>query len=189
VFASRHGAYAGPQQAWEAQQQRGARGWRTMPTFAPGWNCVPRCFTMMLPGMTRCPPYIFTPRCLGSGCPPRLVDEPPDFFDALRARRAHDRIKNSLHFFSVCHQLKAGSAHACAKTSRQKAVCIAPARPSTSPVGARHHSGGAAETTHELRFKQPLPTLRQRLSQSAPALLQACVAALQGQQLLCSRAQ
>ncbi len=104
-------------------------------------------------------------------------------------QRANSRVTNSLQLPFVHLQLKAGSTHACAKTSRQKAARTAPARPSTSPVGAQHRSGGAAATTHELRFKQPLPTLRQRLSQSAPALLQASVAALQGRQLLCSRAQ
>lgn len=55
-----------------------------MPTLGPGWNSVPRCRTMMLPGQQRCPPYSLTPRYLGSESLVFCV-EPPCFLDAQRS--------------------------------------------------------------------------------------------------------
>ena len=37
-----------------------------IPTFLPGWNLVPLCLTMMLPGTTNSPPNFFTPSLLDS---------------------------------------------------------------------------------------------------------------------------
>ena len=55
-----------------------------MPTLAPGWNSVPRCRMMMLPGMHFCPPNSFTPRYLGCESLVFCVD-PPCFLDAKRS--------------------------------------------------------------------------------------------------------
>lgn len=55
-----------------------------MPTLAPGWNSVPRCRMMMLPGMHSCPPNSFTPRYLGLESLVFCV-EPPCFLDAKRS--------------------------------------------------------------------------------------------------------
>lgn len=57
---------------------------RTMPTPEPGWNSVPRCRMMMLPGMQRCPPNSLTPRYLGLESLVFCVD-PPCFLDAKRS--------------------------------------------------------------------------------------------------------
>src|SRR5438477_5243428 len=67
-----------------------------MPTRSPGWNLVPRCRTMMLPGMTIWPPNFLTPSRRPALSRP-LRDEPPAFLCAiccsclaLRAGRASD---------------------------------------------------------------------------------------------------
>lgn len=52
-----------------------------MPTFTPGWNSVPLCRTMMLPGAQRWPPYILMPRYFGFESLLFWV-EPPCFLDA-----------------------------------------------------------------------------------------------------------
>jgi hypothetical protein len=52
-----------------------------MPTKSPGCNRVPRCRTMMFPGITFCPPYFLTPGFLGFESRPFCV-EPPAFFVA-----------------------------------------------------------------------------------------------------------
>ena len=57
---------------------------RTMPTFAPGWNSVPLCLTMMLPGEHTCPRNSFMPSSFGRD-PPLFWVDPPCFFDALPA--------------------------------------------------------------------------------------------------------
>src|SRR5712671_2335238 len=61
-----------------------------MPTRSPGWNFVPRCRTMMLPGMTISPPNFLTPSRRPALSRP-LRDEPPAFLCAilnlLRLRR------------------------------------------------------------------------------------------------------
>lgn len=70
------------------QQQQTAAARRaqqlTMPTLGPGWNSVPRCRTMMLPGLHRCPPNSLTPRYLGSESLVFCV-EPPCFLEAQRS--------------------------------------------------------------------------------------------------------
>src|SRR5205809_5524592 len=53
-----------------------------MPTRSPGWNFVPRCRTMMLPGMTISPPNFLTPR-RRPGLSRPLRDEPPAFLCAI----------------------------------------------------------------------------------------------------------
>src|ERR1700704_5070672 len=61
-----------------------------MPTRSPGWNLVPRCRTMMLPGMTISPPYFLTPSRRPALSRP-FREEPPAFLCAilslLRLRR------------------------------------------------------------------------------------------------------
>src|SRR2546430_11117582 len=53
-----------------------------MPTRSPGWNLVPRCRTMMLPGSTISPPNFLTPSRLPALSRP-LRDEPPAFLCAI----------------------------------------------------------------------------------------------------------
>ena len=53
-----------------------------MDTFFPGWNFVPLCRTMILPGETISPPNFFTPSLLDSESRPFLV-EPPPFLCAI----------------------------------------------------------------------------------------------------------
>src|SRR5258708_8665212 len=53
-----------------------------MPTRSPGWNLVPRCRTMMLPGMTISPPYFLTPSRRPALSRP-LREEPPAFLCAI----------------------------------------------------------------------------------------------------------
>src|SRR5690348_5744943 len=67
-----------------------------MPTRLPGWNLVPRCRTMMWPGMTISPPNFLTPSRRPALSRP-LRDEPPAFlcaiccsYLALRTIRAFD---------------------------------------------------------------------------------------------------
>src|SRR5271168_3460764 len=61
-----------------------------MPTCVPGWNLVPRCRTMMLPGTTISPPNFLTPSRRPALSRP-LREEPPAFLCAilnlLRIRR------------------------------------------------------------------------------------------------------
>src|SRR5689334_166051 len=55
---------------------------RPIPTRSPGWNLVPRCRTIMLPGTTISPPNFLTPsRRPGLSRP--LRDEPPAFLCAI----------------------------------------------------------------------------------------------------------
>jgi hypothetical protein len=54
-----------------------------MLTLSPGWNLVPRCRTIILPGMTSWPPNFLTPRRRPAESLPLRV-EPPDFFVAQR---------------------------------------------------------------------------------------------------------
>src|ERR1700732_1663349 len=53
-----------------------------MPTRSPGWNLVPRCRTMMLPGMTISPPNFLTPSRRPALSRP-LREEPPAFLCAI----------------------------------------------------------------------------------------------------------
>src|SRR5258708_19951791 len=53
-----------------------------MPTRSPGWNLVPRCRTIMLPGMTISPPYFLTPSRRPALSRP-LREEPPAFLCAI----------------------------------------------------------------------------------------------------------
>src|SRR5512137_264084 len=53
-----------------------------MPTPSPGCHLVPRWRTMILPGMTLCPPDFLTPRCRPAESRP-LRDEPPAFLCAM----------------------------------------------------------------------------------------------------------
>src|SRR5216684_5853443 len=55
---------------------------RPMPTRSPGWNLVPRCRTMMLPGMTISPPNFLTPSRRPALSRP-LREEPPAFLCAI----------------------------------------------------------------------------------------------------------
>src|SRR5262245_1432008 len=52
------------------------------PTLVPGWKCVPRCRTMIVPALTSWPPKRFTPnRCALESRP--LLDDPPPFLCAI----------------------------------------------------------------------------------------------------------
>src|SRR5712692_4688164 len=64
-----------------------------MPTRSPGWNLVPRCRTMMLPGMTISPPNFLTPSRRPALSRP-LREEPPAFLCAiLNLLRLHRRLR------------------------------------------------------------------------------------------------
>src|SRR5438874_2354649 len=66
-----------------------------MPTRLPGWNLVPRCRTMMLPGMTISPPNFLTPSRRPALSRP-LRDEPPAFLCAiLNLLRSRRRLRRS----------------------------------------------------------------------------------------------
>src|SRR5712671_3391615 len=53
-----------------------------IPTRSPGWNLVPRCRTMMLPGITISPPNFLTPSRRPALSRP-LREEPPAFLCAI----------------------------------------------------------------------------------------------------------
>src|SRR5690625_785514 len=53
-----------------------------MPTFSPGWKCVPRWRTMISPAATSCPPKRFTPRRFDSESRP-FLELPPAFLCAI----------------------------------------------------------------------------------------------------------
>ena len=55
---------------------------RPMPTFSPGWTCVPRCRTMIEPAGTSSPPYVLTPSRFAWESRP-LRELPPAFLCAM----------------------------------------------------------------------------------------------------------